>query len=296
MSSRRSVATEVGLVHYLKAAFLQHWNLLGFGGGAVAATLVAPAVLLPLLGAAELTYLALLVSLPRFRKAVDAEHHKGKRQALAGSVDASFRELLEGLEQPARARFEAVKARCLDMRSLAAGVRGSASGGDTHAEDLRTDALDRMLWSFLRLLYSGQALARFLASTDAGVMRRKLHEQQQRRDSLGAAPDERIAHALTDSIATLELRLDNHEKARRNAELVSVELDRIEGKIHALTEMAVSRQDPDFLTQQVDSVAESMSQTEVAIRELQDITGLTDQMADAPRILQADDVHLEADE
>jgi hypothetical protein len=69
---------------------------------------------------------------------------------------------------------------------------------------------------------------------------------------------------------------------------VAIELDRIEGKIQVLTEISVNRQDPNFLSSQVDSVAESMRQTERAISELQHITGLTDDLAEPPPILESD--------
>src|SRR5258708_39690510 len=109
------------------------------------------------------------------------------------------------------------------------------------------------------------------------------------RKSLGAAKgDERIARSLQDSIASAELRLDNYGRAKKNGEFVSIELDRIEGKIRALAEMAVNRQDPDFLSNQVDSAAESMRQTEKAVSELQHLTGLADQLEEPPAILEAD--------
>jgi hypothetical protein len=69
---------------------------------------------------------------------------------------------------------------------------------------------------------------------------------------------------------------------------VTIELDRIEGKIQALAEMAVNRQDPDFLSSQVDSAADSMRQTEKAVSELQHLTGLADQLQDPPAILETD--------
>ena len=77
-------------------------------------------------------------------------------------------------------------------------------------------------------------------------------------------------------------------RAKKNADFVSVELDRIEGKIQALAEMAVNRQDPDFLSSQVDSAAESMRQTEKAVSELQHLTGLADQLEEPPAILETD--------
>jgi hypothetical protein len=100
--------------------------------------------------------------------------------------------------------------------------------------------------------------------------------------------DERVVRSLQDSIAMGELRLDNFGRAKKNAEFVSVELDRIEGKIQALAEMAVNRQDPDFLSSQVDSAAESMRQTEKAVSELQHLTGLGEQLEEPPPILETD--------
>jgi len=61
---------------YLREAFFFRWNLLFFSAGAIAAGLLPMSeVLLPLVGAAELTYLAGLVSIPRFRAAIDAKTH-----------------------------------------------------------------------------------------------------------------------------------------------------------------------------------------------------------------------------
>src|SRR5436190_19660248 len=58
---------------YVKEAFLFRWNLLLILGGTAAAALtpLAP-VLLPLVAAGVLAYLAGLVSITRFRAAIDA--------------------------------------------------------------------------------------------------------------------------------------------------------------------------------------------------------------------------------
>ena len=73
---------------YLKEAFLFRWNLLFFLGGTAAAALTPlAAVLLPLVGAGELAYLAGLVSVPRFRAAIDAKVH-ARRQGVAPAAPA----------------------------------------------------------------------------------------------------------------------------------------------------------------------------------------------------------------
>jgi hypothetical protein len=294
---------------YLKEAFLFRWNLLFLLGGTAAAALTPLAgVLLPLVAAGELTYLTGLVSIPRFRSAIDAKVHAAGKSAAAGGATAgppavSLVTMLTGLPPEARARFEKLHARCLEMRGIAAGVRGAAGDQGSSAEEIRTPGLDRLLWLFLRLLLSKTALDRFLQTMNQQEISKRLEDL---RKTLAAAQtpapqtpaaqtpgtqgggDERIVKSLQDSIAMGELRLDNYGRAKKNAEFVTIELDRIEGKIQALAEMAVNRQDPDFLSSQVDSAADSMRQTEKAVSELQHLTGLADQLEEPPAILEAD--------
>ena len=280
-----------GMPDYVREAFLFRWNVLLFGGGLAAAALtpLAP-VLLPLVGAGELMYLAGLISVPRFRAAIDAKVHAG-RQGDPGTPalpPVSLVTMLGGLPSDSRTRFERLHARCLEMRGIAAGVRGTAGNQVGAAEEIRTPGLDRLLWLFLRLLLSKSALDRFLKTMNGQEISTRLDDLRKSLAAAQTAGDERVVRSLQDSIAMAELRLDNFGRAKKNAEFVSVELDRIEEKIQALAEMAVNRQDPDFLSSQVDSAAESMRQTEKAVSELQHLTGLGDQLEEPPAILESD--------
>jgi len=279
-----------GLGRYLREAFLFRWNLLFFLGGAAAAALSPlPDVALPLLGAAELLYLGGLISIPRFRAAVDARAHADRDQEGSGgrAPPQALAEQLAILDPPARQRFERLRTRCLDMQRLAQGVRGQGAGERGHADEIRTPALDRLLWAFLRLLGAQQALQRFLAASDEPGLRRGLADLKAKHEQAEARKEERLTRALADAIATAGLRLENHAKAVSNAEFLAIELDRIEGKIQAVAEMAVSHEDADQISSQVDSVAASMAHTEQAIREINQITGLGDQLAEPPPILGA---------
>jgi hypothetical protein len=277
---------------YLREAFMFRWNLLLLAGGGAAAALTPLAgVLLPLVAAGELAYLTGLVSIPRFRAAIDAKAAARQRPAADGETPGptppSLYEMLAGLPPEARRRFERLHQRCVEMRAIAAGVRGTA-GRMSGAEELRTPGLDRLLWLFLRLLVSNTALDRFLATVDEQAMAARSAELQKSLEAARATGDERVVRSLQDSVAMAALRQDNVERARRNGEFVSLELDRIETKIQTLAEMAVNRQDPDFLSSQVDSAAESMRQTEKAVSELQQLTGLADQLEEPPPIMETD--------
>jgi hypothetical protein len=283
------MAHSAGMVEYLKRAFLYRWNLLLFLGGAAAAALSPwPDALMPLLLAVEVAYLGGLVSRPKFRDAIDAQVHKAAQQSgtRPGAVAAgeSLIEIINSLTPPSRQRFEALRLRCLEMKSIA---RGVASQSASSSEDLSTPALDRLLWIFLRLLVSQQGLDRFLRSTNDGEIRARIEEAKTKLSS-AAAQEERFKHSLEDSVAVQELRLENYKKAGENAEFVRVELDRIEAKIQALVETGVNRQDPNVLSSQIEGVTASVQSTEAAIRELQQITGVVDQMQEPPAILDAD--------
>jgi len=293
-SPERPALSPAGMSSYLKEAFLFRWNVLFFAGAAAAAAISPiPDLLLPLVAIGEVTYLTGLVSMPRFRAAIDAKAHAARHIASGQSAAASppplpLSAVLGGLPDDARTRFERLHARCLEMRGIAAGVRGAAGVQTGAAEEIRTPGLDRLLWLFLRLLLSKTALDRFLRTMNESELTTKVADLRNSLQAAQTAGDDRIVRSLQDSVAMAELRLDNYGRAKKNTDFVSIELDRIEGKIQALAELAVNRQDPDFLSSQVDSAAESMRQTEKAVSELQHLTGLADQLEEPPAILEAD--------
>lgn len=298
---------KAGLLRYLKEAFQFRWNLLALGGATAAGILSGyPDVALPLIAAAEVTYLAGLATLPRFQSAIDAKvraEEKGLdprsgRAAVGNPVNAvpardRLLEVLRNLSEERRGRFLRLRARCVEMQRIANAVRGDTRDASGASTELRTPALDRLLWVFLRLLLSDQAIAAFLQAADEKSIDQTLADLKVReKKRTDALPDEfeaddRLLRSLRDSMATAELRKENLAKARDNAEFVASELDRIENKIAAVTEMAISHTDPDTLSVQVDAIAEGVSQTEATIRELQSITGMSGDADAAPSILDA---------
>ena len=63
-----------GLLRYLKAAFSWRWNLLALGSAiGIGVLSPVPEVVLPMVAAAELAYLAGLISIPKFRQAIDMQ-------------------------------------------------------------------------------------------------------------------------------------------------------------------------------------------------------------------------------
>lgn len=291
-----------GLLRYLREAFVFRWNLLILGGAGAAALLSGHFdTVMPLVAAAEVTYLAGLSTLPRFQAAIDARAHADGRlpgqpvqaATAAGNARDRIMEVLRSLAEDRRARFLRLRARCVEMTRIANAVRGETADPSGASAELRQPALDRLLWVFLRLLLSDQAIARFLQAADEPQILHSILDLQDRIQKREASlpeaerADDRILRSLQDSLTTAELRKDNIAKAKGNAEFVAAELDRLENKIQAVTEMAVSHSDPDEMSSRIDAIAEGISQTEQTIRELQSITGMATQ-DETPTILGAD--------
>ena len=263
-----------GFMEYIKTAFMNHWNLLALGAGVVGGLMVSPDVALPLVAAAELVYLTSLSIHPKFQSYVNAQSHKaGRAQVKGEALDRIF----EALDPRSRSRFEELRRRCRDLQSLAGATREAENLGEV--ANMHNEGINRLLWVFLKLLYSKRSMERFLETTDEESIRADIKKVELRIASLGpAAEDEgdepKMRRTLEDTLGSANARLENLLKALSKHELVQLELDRIDAKITSIAEMAVNRQEPDFITSEVDGVAATMEQTERAMGELQFLNGL----------------------
>ena len=59
----------------------------------------------------------------------------------------------------------------------------------------------------------------------------------------------------------------------------------MENKIKSLAEISVNRQDPEFISGQIDAVADSMKETERTMSDLQFVTGIGDLDEEAPQLM-----------
>ena len=267
---------------YLKAAFKNHWNLLGFIGGSVFAFLTGqPDVVLPLVLAGELTYLGLLGTHPKFQRYVDAQEAKAKRQTGKESAEEALERIARALPHDSLERYERVRSRALELRKIADDLRAPGGSAEPRPfEKLQLAGLDRLLWIYLRLLYSEYSLERFLSHTsekaiqaDIGRIELRLRDYSEEETS---PRRQKARQALLDNLETSRLRLANLVKARENHELVQLQIERLENKIRSLSELAVNRQEPEFISDQVDAVASSMIETEQTMQELDFATGFGD--------------------
>lgn len=280
----------MGFTKYLKAAFLTRWNLLAFLGGCAFGLLSGQAdVVLPLIGAAELAYLGLLGTHPKFQKYVEAREAATHRVAASDLTEQALQRILRTLPPRVLDRFQSLRNRCRELRQIATDLKQPGEQIVGSLDDAQLAGLDRLLWMFLRLLHTHFAMSRFLETTNEAEIQQDLQRLQARLSELPPAPadlqQQRIRKALEDSIATCQERLTNFKKATDNLQLIELQIDQLENRIHSLSEMAVNRQEPDFISSQVDQVATSMVQTEQTMNELRFATGLEALSAEAPPLL-----------
>jgi hypothetical protein len=280
----------VELAQYLKSAFLYHWNLLAFLGGAGFAVLSGqPDVFLPLVMAAEVAYLGLLGTHPKFQKYIDAQENKEARKSASAGSEITMERILRSLSPEQARRFQALRGRCQELRQIANDLKEPDQAGLLHLEDLQSAGLDRLLWIYLRLLYTQTMLERFFRQTNEAKIHTDITRLEERLRGTAEEDNDpqkqKLRKALQDNLETCRQRLANFQKARDNSELIEAEIDHLENKIRALSELAVNRQDPEFILGQVDLVASSMVNTERTMNELQFATGLETGDDSVPAIL-----------
>jgi hypothetical protein len=254
---------------YLRTAFTTKWNLLLFGGGVAAAFISGfPGVILPLVIAGEVYYLASMLGNDRFRSAVEAQDAKARRAADAAGAREAYERIRKNLPPALLKRFDQLRDHCLKLVELGSSMRGpDGSGPDKTA----VESLDRLLWGYLRMIWGASTLSDFLDRTDDGAIRGRIADLERRlarlaKDDPGSA---QMRATLEDHLQTSRERLGNIEEARRKLDLVAAEIERLEAKIAALAEGSVAKRDVTDIAQRVDEVAEGMRKTDETMRQLQ---------------------------
>lgn len=277
---------------YLKSAFLNRWNLLALVGASGFAALSGRAdIVLPLVLAAETAYVGLLAAHPKFQKYVDSLEYKEQRATTSKSTAQALRQILQTLPFAALDRFEKLRSRCLELRQIATDLKRTR--GDTHQlqlDSFHIEGLDKLLWIFIRLLFTQHSLQKFLERTNVKAIQADIEQLSNRLSKIAADDPSAIAQkmrrTLEDNLKTSRDRLANYQKAQENHQLVGLEIDRLENKINSLAELAVNRQEPDFIAGQVDAVAGSMLEMEKTMNDLQFATGLAPLDEDVPDLIQ----------
>ena len=286
------------MLKYIKTAFTNQWNLLLFAGGMGFAVLTGqPEVAIPIVLAAETAYLGLIGTHPKFQSYVNAQAAKEKRNQSSSQSQNILKKIRKALPPKSFNRYESLRRRCLAIGKISADMKEDpAAYQDNYLESMQSRGLDRLLWVFLRLLHAQNALQRFMDTVSEDSIRDDLKRIDKQMEMLGeddTGPQAaKIRRTLVDNQKTLNERLENYQQAKSNFLFVTLELDRVENKIKSLSEISVNRQDPEYISDQIDLVADSMKDTERTMSDLEFVTGIGDMEEDAPQLMSNDEIEM----
>ena len=278
------------MLKYIKKAFLYHWNLLGVATGAAVAFVSGyPDVILPVLAALELIYLAGLSSNPRFQDAVIAAERKNEK-AMRSSSSTKLNRILTALDNEDRSRYERLKDLCRELRHIADRIKGTIKTELEVISDVQVNSINRLLWMYLKLLYSKNALEAYFKAINVKEIQARIKGAKERLEAMGPEDNDSEAEAkrresLMDLLKTSQKRLGNYRISTDNYDFIGLELERLYSKITSLAEMGINQQDPNLITNEISVVSSSIEKAERTMDELDFITGFSLQDEEPPDLL-----------
>jgi hypothetical protein len=254
----------------LKRAFIWHWHLLGLGTIATFAVLTGPAAVawVPLVAAAELSYLGFLGLNPRFQNVLRGRELVEADKGSKLDPMEQMRKMQSFLVREDQERFDALQKRCRDLLNLRRHMDSQSVGsGDAK---FRAESLDRLLWLFLKLLHQRSGLERFLSSSNRASMEWELSSVEDQlkklkeKDQAAGGAEGRITASVQENAATIRGRLENYDKAAENREIVAADLAKTEQQIIHICEVGMTMRDSAGLSAQIDGISASLRSSETA--------------------------------
>lgn len=278
------------MLEYIKEAFLYHWNLLAVATGTATAFISGyPDVVLPLLAALEVIYLAVLSSNPRFQDAVIAAEQKNQ-ETTQSSSSTKLNRILTALNKEDRSRYQKLKDLCLELRYIADQIKGTIKTELEVISDVQVNSINRLLWMYLKLLYSKNALESYFKAINVKDIETRIKNTKERLKALGPEDNDNETksirrESLMDTLKTSRNRLENYRISTENYDFIGLELERLYSKIASLAEMGINQQDPNMITNEISVVSSSIEKAERTMDELDFITGFSSQDEEPPDLL-----------
>ena len=186
----------------------------------------------------------------RFQKLIEAERIAARAEGAEDRMQKAY----ERLQPASQSRYRALVLQCREILGLGGGI------DEGKVSDFRAGNLNQLLWLFLRLLASREAIQDTLGRVDRRQLETGLESSKTR---LAAAPDPEgpLARSLKATLEIQEKRLANLDAAGNNMAVVDAELERIEQQVRLLREESAISGSPEALSARLDSVSSTLSET-----------------------------------
>ena len=275
-----------GLWTYVKAAFNARPigmfvppNWIGLAGVGIAAVALGPALApgVVLIGAGlELAYLFGLSSNKRFQRFVDGSAKLEERQ----QWQQKLQEIVAQLDPEDRERYVNLQRRCYTI------IEQQRQSGETPELEMQGEGLSKLLWIYLRLLRTRQSLLRIIReSLDLDRGRGEpLDKRLKRLNGEVQSPSisEDLRKSLEGQLEILQQRMEKRRETRDKLAFLDAELVRIEEQVELLREQAVMSTTPHAVSERIDHIAGTLTDTQQWVRDQQQIMGNVDELLNEP--------------
>ncbi len=187
---------------------------------------------------------------PRFQKLLEAERIAARAEGAEDRMQKAY----ERLEPASQSRYGALVKQCREILGLGAGIE------EGKVSDFRTGNLSQLLWLFLRLLSSREAIEDTLARVDRRQLESGIENAKAR---VAAAADQEgpLARSLKATLEIQQKRLSNLDTATSNLAVIDAELERIEQQVRLLREEGAVSGSPEALSSRLDAVSSTLGET-----------------------------------
>jgi hypothetical protein len=228
---------------------------------------------------AELGYLWVLATNKRFQRFVGASQKLQTRSQWQAKIDALIRQLSSEDQQ----RYRALEVRCWTLLEQQHAIQAPSPGLQAQGE-----GLSRLLWVYLRLLATRQAINRILRGSGGSPnesigLEDRINKLQAR---LQEPLSEELRKSLTGQTEILQQRLDKRREAKEKLAFLDAELTRIQEQVELVREQAVVSTDPESLSKRIDDITATLGGTTQWISDQQKIYGAVEDLMSEPPPLQ----------
>jgi hypothetical protein len=276
----------MGLWRYIKAAFNARPigmfvppNWLGLAGVGLAGWALGPDMLpgVLLVGAGlEMAYLFGLSTSKRFQRVVDGAAKVEERK----DWQKRLQEIVEQLDPDDRERYFNLQRRCYSI------IEQQRQNGDTPELQTQGEGLGKLLWIYLRLLRTRQSILRIIReSLDLERGRGEPLERRAKRlnsEVQSESISDDLRKSLEGQLEILQQRMEKRKETRDKLAFLDAELVRIEEQVELLREQAVVSNTPHAVSERIDHIAGTLSDTQQWVRDQQQILGSVDEILNEP--------------
>ncbi len=223
----------------------------------------------------ELAYLGILGTNNRFQRFVAASRQLEARRQWQSKVDG----LVQQLSPEDQRRYHTLEGRCRGLLEQQIHIQTPSPAVQAQGE-----GLGKLLWVYLRLLLTRQAIIRIIRSSAGGpdetasLGERVGALQAQLNESLS----DELKKSLTGQIEILQQRLSKRREAKQKLAFLDAELMRIQEQVELVREQAVLTADPETLSQRIDQITTTLGSTTQWISDQQKIYGAVEDLMTEP--------------